>query len=82
MRYLPVILALGLSGCFPFDDGERWASRDDIIKVAAACGVPSFVPTKVGDGWAAYVATNIPDHEVKEQCIYDRFEKLGMLVTL
>lgn len=81
MRYLPALLLLGLGGCFAFDDGEQWASRDDIVEAAAACGVPDFVPTKAGDAWAAYVPASITDHELKEQCIYDHFEKLGLLVT-
>jgi hypothetical protein len=58
-----------------------WASKNDIIAAAKDCGVPNFEPFEAGSAWAAFVPDTIPDHAKKEQCIYDHFEQVGLLVT-
>ena len=70
-----------LGGCNPLDDPGRWANREEIIQAAEKCGVAEFKPTEVGGAWAAYVPLSVPDRAVKEQCIYDHFNKIGKLVT-
>ena len=76
---------LSLSACSErlcIDGGAQcWAGRTEIIEAAAKCGVPNFEPTEAGDAWAAYVPKTVPNHEAKEQCIYDHFKRLGLLVT-
>ena len=58
-----------------------WASHDEIVAVAAKCGVPNFEPTKAGAAWAAYVPETVPAHVAKEDCIYKTFARQGLLVT-
>jgi hypothetical protein len=81
MRWIALPLALTASACFWGDEFE-WASREEIVLVATACGVEGFfTPTKAGSAWAAYVPETEPNAKVKEDCIYKTFEKHGILVT-
>lgn len=72
--------ALGAAGCFS-GDMEGWASRRQIVEAAARCGVPDFKPMKAGAAWAAYVDETVPDHEAKEDCIYNDLQGQGLLAT-
>ncbi|MGH6964590.1 MAG: hypothetical protein ACREE0_08890 [Phenylobacterium sp.] len=72
--------ALATSGCFVGDE-NNWASRKQIVEAAARCGVLDFEPTKIGDGWAAYVDETVPQHQTKEDCIYADLKKSALLAT-
>jgi hypothetical protein len=72
--------ALGAGGCFS-GDMEGWASRRQIIEAAERCGVPDFKPMKAGAAWAAYVDETVPDHQAKEDCIYNDLQSQGLLAT-
>lgn len=80
-----LVAVVALAGCserFCIDGGlQCWAGRTEIVEAAAKCGVPNFEPTEAGGAWAAYVSETVPNHDAKEQCIYDHFEKIGLLVT-
>lgn len=74
----PLTVAL-LAACSEVPRG--YATRQQIVEVAAGCGVADFEPTKAGAAWAAYVAEDVPDHEAKEDCIYDTMRGRDLLVT-
>jgi len=77
---LATAVVLGTTGCFVGDE-TNWASRRQIIDAAAHCGVPSFEPTKVGDGWAGWVDKQLPQHQAKEDCIYTTLQQQGLVAT-
>lgn len=71
---------LSMSGCFIGPDDE-WATRQEVVDAAEACGIPLFEPQRVGNAWTAHVPESVAGHEVKEDCIYDRLAQRGLLVT-
>jgi hypothetical protein len=58
-----------------------YATRQQVVEVAALCGVPDFEPTKAGAAWAAYVPDEVADHAAKEDCIYNAMRARDLLVT-
>ena len=78
LTVLPLAAAL-LGACSEVPFG--YATRQQIVEVAAACGVPDFEPTKANAAWAAYVPDGISDHDAKEDCIYDTLRGRDLLVT-
>ena len=77
---LATAVVLATAGCFVGDE-TNWASRRQIVDAANRCGVPSFEPTKVGDGWAGWVDKQLPQHQAKEDCIYAALQKQGLVAT-
>lgn len=82
-RCVAVVTAAALlSGCFVGDENAgKWSTPDQIKAAAARCGLSSFEPTRVGNGWAAYVGESVPDHRAKEDCIYADLTGQGRLTT-
>jgi hypothetical protein len=79
---LAVTAAAMLSGCFVGDENAgKWSTPGQIKASAARCGVSSFEPMKVGDGWAAHVDASVPEHKAKEDCIYADLARQGRLTT-
>lgn len=77
---LAAMMASALASCF-LGDENRWADRRQIIDAAGRCGLLEFTPTKVGDGWAAYVDRRVPQPHAKEDCIYADLKRQGLLAT-
>lgn len=81
-RPVLVVTAAMLNGCFVGDENAgKWSTPDQIKAAAARCGLSRFEPTKVGEGWAAYVSASVPDHKAKEDCIYADLAGQGRLTT-
>lgn len=57
-----------------------FANRRQIVEFAVKCGVAGFEPTKSNAAWTAYVDEDVPDHESKEDCIYDIVRGRDLLV--
>lgn len=75
-------MRLGLSGCFPGEDGDiHWASRKQVVQAAARCGIQHFEPTQAGSAWAAYVPGENPDGGPKGDCIYADLKSRGLTAT-
>lgn len=74
------VMASALAGCFVGDE-NRWADRRQIIDAAGRCGLREFTPTKIGNGWAAYVDRRVPQPRAKEDCIYADLKRQGLLAT-
>ena len=60
-----------------------YATRQQIVDVAALSAVTDFGPTKAGAAWAAWAAC-LPDNvagAAKEDCIYNIMRSRDLLVT-
>jgi len=77
---LAAVMTSALAGCFVGDE-NRWADRRQVVAAAGRCGLQEFTPSKVGDGWAAYVNRRVPQSLAKEDCIYADLKKQGLLAT-
>jgi len=80
--FLIAMMVTAAGGCFYGDEfADERATPEQIRAAAARCGIDDFEPTKAGDGWAAYVGDDVPDHEAKEDCIYADLKSQGRLTT-
>ncbi len=78
MTFRPIIITMAsalVCGCFPGDETQELASREIVVAAAARCGVPNFVPTPRGEGFAAHVDAAVPDSDKKEACIIEDVEQ-------
>lgn len=75
-----LVLAISQGGCF-WGGNPAFPTREEVIRVAASCGVPDFRPTPAGVGIAAYVSKAVTDAKRKEDCIYHNQRGRGFLLT-
>ncbi len=78
---LALAVAVGLLAGCGRDAQPGFATRREIIEAAERCGLEDFHPTRAGINWAAYVAETVPDHQAREDCIYDDIRGQGLHIT-